>query len=116
MSYSNIHSANPSSLPSDYAAIYRHAAARANGEDASIMEEDETGEESIEPVRPHKPTVARDEENKLPAWAGGPTERTPLVPRIEEDVDGEDIEQTSLGRQYWEETKILVKYTLPVVG
>ena len=120
MSSSFIHTANPSSLPSDYAAIHRHAiACSANAEDVpSIAENDvETGEASSEPLmRSRNPTIARSDMNKLPAWAGGPTERTPLinpVPRIEEDFDSEDVEQVSLLQQYREEAKILARYTLP---
>lgn len=120
MSTSYIHCAIPSSLPSDYAAIHRHAAANANAEGTFHAETDNVnGEASSEPIRPQKPTMAKSDPNKLPAWAAGPTERTPLitpVPRIEETVDGEDMDQSSLAHQYWEETKILVKYTLPVVG
>lgn len=120
MSFSYIHCANPSSLPSDYAAIHRHAVTRAGGRDASILEEDEdeSGEANSEPVRPRWPTLAQSDTTWLTELASGPTERMPLltsIPRIEEEVDGEDMDQFSIGRQYWEEARILVKYTLPVV-
>ncbi|KAF7794040.1 hypothetical protein EIP86_005168 [Pleurotus ostreatoroseus] len=51
-----------------------------------------------------------------------PTENTPLlaplVPRIPEEVDGEDLRPGSDRRHsaIWEEVKILSKYTLPVFG
>lgn len=42
----------------------------------------------------------------------------PLVPRIQEDVDDEDLRPGSAQRKnvIWEELKILSKYTLPVFG
>ena len=76
-------------------------------------------------IRPINPTMA-----PLPDKYGHrsgpnkptPTENTPLlaplVPRIPEDVDEEDLRPGSDKRNYatWEEIKILSKYTLPVFG
>ena len=76
-------------------------------------------------IRPINPTMA-----PLPNKFGhrsGPhqpdaTETTPLlgplVPRIQEEVDDEDLRPGSEKRQraIWEEIKILSKYTLPVFG
>ncbi len=55
-----------------------------------------------------------------------PSETTPLlnplVPRIEEEVDTENCSEGNVlsghkhRKMYWEEGKILVKYTLPVLG
>jgi len=70
--------------------------------------------------RPQNPTMASSRKGDLPS------ETTPLlnplVPRIEEDVDTENCsEGNGLSvhkhrKMYWEEGKILVKYTLPVLG
>ena len=76
-------------------------------------------------IRPINPTMG-----PLPDKAGHrsgpnppqPSENTPLlaplVPRIQEEVDGEDLRPGSAKRQsaVWEEIKILSKYTLPVFG
>lgn len=76
-------------------------------------------------IRPMNPTMG-----PLPDKSGHrssphepePTENTPLlaplVPRIQEEVDEEDLRPGSAKRQgaIWEEVKILSKYTLPVFG
>lgn len=83
----------------------------------------------VHPYRPQNPTMAPSgpkvsrNEDKTDL----PSETTPLlnplVPRIEEEVDAENFtEDVNLpsflthSRMYWEEGKILVKYTLPVLG
>ncbi|KAH8110297.1 MATE efflux family protein [Phellopilus nigrolimitatus] len=85
-------------------------------------------------IRPLNPSMAplplphsTDHDNTR-QWTSGsksiiPTENTPLlgplVPRIEEEVDGEDredFEGQSTFVKYWEESKILMKYTMPVFG
>lgn len=55
---------------------------------------------------------------RFPTWTGVPTERTPLVSSapLFEEADEEIAEHVSLGQQYWTETVILLKYTLPVVA
>jgi MATE family multidrug resistance protein len=62
-------------------------------------------------------------------WTGSkaviPTENTPLlgplVPRILEDVDSDAEEPDAMahhsnGHMYWEEFRILMKYTMPILG
>lgn len=147
MSSTYVHYSAPSSLPSDYALLSRYASARPvyDEPDESAIENDvpdqsdpsERVEDRLSPrrssfptefIRPLNPTLG-----SLPvdrSWSGSksviPSENTPLlgplVPRIEEEVegdvrDGEGPSARSLRLAvYWEETKILSKYTLPVFG
>ncbi|PSS37982.1 hypothetical protein PHLCEN_2v165 [Hermanssonia centrifuga] len=147
MSSTYVHYSTPSSLPSDYALLSRYAAAHNNlsdhqedDEQAVVPDEILNGDDDIAPssskkkrrssfptsyITPFNPTMG-----PLPDKMGrrsGPmkhqsTETTPLlaplVPRIQEDVDNEDVNPPT-GRRpnvLWEETKILAKYTLPVFG
>ncbi|TDL13472.1 MATE efflux family protein [Rickenella mellea] len=152
MSSTFVHYSTPSSLPSDYALLSRFASSRRNNDnnDSAIENtEDESDEAEQVPegrlsprrssfpaeyIRPLNPTMApmpSMSANKHKTWSSGsksviPSENTPLlgplVPRIEEEVDGEDNEERAQAarnikiRAYWEETKILAKYTLPVFG
>lgn len=60
--------------------------------------------------------------HRIGPTASAPTENTPLlaplVPRIPEDVDGEDLDPENGERPnvLWEEIRILTKYALPVCG
>ncbi|THG97308.1 hypothetical protein EW026_g4664 [Hermanssonia centrifuga] len=147
MSSTYVHYSTPSSLPSDYALLSRYATAHNNlsdhqedDEQAVVPDEVLNGDDDIAPssskkkrrssfptsyITPFNPTMG-----PLPDKMGrrsGPmkhqsTETTPLlaplVPRIQEDVDNEDVNPPT-GRRpnvLWEETKILAKYTLPVFG
>ncbi|KZP13415.1 MATE efflux family protein [Athelia psychrophila] len=47
---------------------------------------------------------------------GAATENTPLIPRINEPTPGEDDDDKALAVMFWEELRVLCKYTLPVFG
>jgi len=54
---------------------------------------------------------------KDPLTENGATENTPLlVPRIEEGQSGDEDRTKSNTAMFWEEMRILSKYTLPVFG
>ncbi|KAI5118900.1 hypothetical protein M0805_002816 [Coniferiporia weirii] len=125
---SSYHHGTPSSLPSDYAVISRYAGAHAGHPVAGNATDNEDADESIldrKRARPPNPSMAPSTSassssgSSIDPWKVL-SENTPLlgtsVPRIEEAVDGEDMALTSVRSQYWEETKILMKYTLPVFG
>lgn len=140
MSSTYVHYSTPSSLPSDYAILSRYAASRAPAE-----EEENTGpvngEEDIEdndhlgvpinshvaqrrtsfpsmyikPPNPPAPAIPDEDGTKSTA----PTEYTPLlIPRIQEEED-EEVTGSDTGSKlhvFWEELRILLKYSFPVYG
>lgn len=142
MSQTYMHYSTSSSLPSDYALLSRYAAARGLDENANTIASDEevevnnhdTGEPSDASlthqrvsrrssfptpfIRPLNPTIAsRPDTSVAPVTLAN--EYTPLlVPRIEEegdDLPGAAGEHTPRSL-FWEELRILMKYTLPVYG
>ena len=142
MSQTYMHYSTSSSLPSDYALLSRYAAARGLDENANTIASDEEIEannhDAGEPsdaslthqrvsrrssfptpfIRPLNPTIAsRPDTSVAPVTLAN--EYTPLlVPRIEEegdDLPGAAGEHTPRSL-FWEELRILMKYTLPVYG
>lgn len=140
MSSTYVHYSAPSSLPSDYAILSRYAASRAPAEeeeDTGAIDGEEDAEdhdhlgvpinshltqrrtsfpsEYIRPPNPPAPAVPDEDGTKSTA----PTEYTPLlIPRIQEEED-EEVPGSNTGSSlhvFWEEARILLKYTLPVYG
>lgn len=132
-------SGTPSSLPQDYAILSRFAAPL-SGETQEELEassarndQEECDEEDTllvprQQVRrtsfpssyilPPQPSM-----NIIPTAPSvlQPTENTPLlaplIPRIRENVDFPiDGREPSTAQMYWEELRILLKYSLPVFG
>ncbi|THH09581.1 hypothetical protein EW145_g1918 [Phellinidium pouzarii] len=124
----NAHYTTPSSLPSDYAAISRYAAATAphpsNSEqvdNSDCSDSDSTVEHDRNSVDRKRARPSKPLKQGIPSRPSAVTsENTPLLsppaPRIEEYVDSEDSEHVSIRLQYWEECKVIVRYTLPVLG
>ncbi|KAF7323676.1 RNA helicase [Mycena kentingensis (nom. inval.)] len=115
---SHAHSA-VGSLPSDYATVERYAAAQHS---AGATEDAEHPHATIY-RRPSRPSMVSPASALHPHSAPIPTETTPLIspappiPRIHEDVDGEEAEtEGSTAAIYWSELGILTKYSLPVFG
>jgi len=107
MSSTYAHYQGPASLPQDYAILNR-----LNNDNDN--EEDQQQQESY--TRPTKMTIGT-----RPDLLRVPTESTPLltppVPRIEEDIDRNDPNDSeSAIRMFWEELFVLAKYSLPVFG
>ncbi|KAJ6571996.1 mate-domain-containing protein [Mycena capillaripes] len=120
---SYVHSMTSGSLPSDYAAVSRYAAAHPTeteqNADSAHAESSHTSNSHIarRPSRPSMaaPTIAHNLHLTLP-----PTETTPLlnsdppVPRIQEEYPSDnDLSTTEV---YLSELWILTKYSLPVFG
>lgn len=139
MSSTYVHYSTPSSLPSDYAILSRYAPSQtpeAEEDTGEISEEEEAGDRAhldipsnlhvarrrtsfptmyIKPPNPPGPAIPGDDGSKSTA----PTEYTPLlIPRIQEEGDDEVIgpDAASSLHAFWEEFRILLKYTLPVYG
>ncbi|ETW75964.1 multidrug flippase [Heterobasidion irregulare TC 32-1] len=133
MSQTYMHYATSSSLPSDYAILSRYAAARSLDENTNTIASNEELEAKPSDassthqrrsnfptpfIRPLNPTIAsRPDTSVAPVTLAN--EFTPLlVPRIEEESDdlpgaaGEHAPRSL----FWEELRILMKYTLPVYG
>jgi MATE family multidrug resistance protein len=120
-----MHYGTPSSLPSDYAILSRYASPR---DDSSDDTHDYNDSNDVQDdTLPHGRTIGRrasfpfpylnPQQPRLPEHFSskdtGPDEYTPLlVPRIEEESS------TSNGtvKVYRDELRILLKYTLPVLG
>lgn len=101
MSSTYAHYQGPSSLPNDYAIL---SAFNENNNDSRTI----THRNDYE--RPKHPSIA----------ARPPQETTPLlsdppVPRIIEDTDKNDIEESTF-KMFWDELCILAKYAFPVFG
>ncbi|KAI0945255.1 hypothetical protein AcW1_001519 [Taiwanofungus camphoratus] len=145
MSSTYVHYSTPSSLPSDYALLSRYAAAHEENDEEDVFDEQESIPEAPRDelnvprsksqitrrrsfptsyIDPFSPTMG-----PLPDKSGyrsGPkvpnvNESTPLlaplVPRIEEEVDRENTNETEHSvNMFREELAILTKYTLPVFG
>ncbi|KIJ59881.1 hypothetical protein HYDPIDRAFT_117978 [Hydnomerulius pinastri MD-312] len=124
-------SGTPSSLPQDYAILARFANDHDehHGDEVLPVIEDEqlSPTASVSSMQKDyltssipnstKPVPSGDSNLQAPAYA---SETTPLlgppIPRIEENVDFVSCEGRSRASMYWEETKILFKYSLPVFG
>jgi MATE family multidrug resistance protein len=145
MSSTYVHYGTPSSVPSDYGVLARYASGAPahepdSGEHQPLLapptmhRSRSRSHEALRSSRtthaqPHAPYVPVPGTGKLEAAPSlssishGYTEATPLlIPRIVEAVDEEEA-QEALGdvepkahNVYWEELKILAKYTLPILG
>lgn len=119
----------PSSLPADYAILSRYAGHHPDEHEAPQSDsEDQDPSTSSRPssagrrqsfpesyIRPRNPTMGFAEGTKPP------TEISPLlnppIPRIDEEMNRNDVDDdgTRLS-MYWEELRILTRYSLPVFG
>jgi MATE family multidrug resistance protein len=131
------------SLPNDYAILARfaHDDDENEDEDRNVLadaEEDarhtEVDRRAQSPrrssfpssyIRPPPPTIPSMNfksgiPDNHPLLDNGATENTPLlgplVPRIEEEQPGDEDDTKSNTTMFWEEMRILSKYTLPVFG
>ncbi|KAG6333588.1 hypothetical protein ID866_5504 [Astraeus odoratus] len=110
----------PSSVPQDYGLLAHyvgsHIERRCQEADADVSTIDHF-DENAGPRRP-VPTIPLSKVNaELPSLV---SETTPLlvppVPRIPEDVDVAFCDSRSASDVFWDEVKILLKYSLPVFG
>ncbi|KAI0264617.1 MATE efflux family protein [Gloeopeniophorella convolvens] len=134
----SMHYGTPSSLPSDYAILSRYSAARGGATHTDDPADDDhhdstdpsqplldgptpagrtIGRRSSFPsphFRPLQPKLPEPFASKIPT----PDEYTPLlVPRIDEEVnESTDPDHPTGTKIFAEEFRILVKYTLPVLG
>lgn len=116
----------PASLPSDYATLSRYSTALSDSQDRTGSDEDEdslgTDGERARPRTPRRlsfptPYIRPPQPSMGPGSAGGGValETTPLlVPRINEELDGDNDNNPMT--MFWEELRILTRYTLPVYG
>ncbi|KAH9017086.1 MATE efflux family protein [Lactarius deliciosus] len=132
----SIHYGTPSSLPSDYALLSRYAGSRenANRDDSPDDTHDCTDSNDVQDdIHPHgrpigrrtafpfpylQPLQPKSPEHFSPK-VSGPDEYSPLlVPRIEEDdsAGNDPAHPLSSAKVYRDELRILLKYTLPVLG
>ena len=133
MSYTYAHyQASASSIPTDYGLISRYAAAHPDRVHDEHNEDGEPDSESTllgpeDALNRRRASFQRH--TTIPAMTSVPkpfteSETTPLlgtnppVPRIieEGDIPEEGKPEPGLTATYWEEIKILIKYTLPVYG
>jgi hypothetical protein len=110
------HRATTGSLPSDYAMLSGYAA-QSEAPDGDINANDLIGDSLSHYPRPRNP-IMRPVRKQSSTISLPHSERTPLlantVPRIYEDVVAD--ESSTWLTEYFEELKILSKYTLPVFG
>jgi len=122
------------SLPNDYAILARFAHDDRKNEERNHTEE-EDGEDRVRAqsprrssfpssyIRPPPPAIPSMDfkSDRHLVVENSPTENTPLlgplVPRIQEEPGDEDHNDTKSNMTtFWEEMRILSKYTLPVFG
>lgn len=115
-----IHYGSPSSLPSDYAILSRYAATDDTNDTNDSTDDDHP---HARPIRRRTSCPFPHLQPNLPELLSSnvikPDEYTPLlVPRIEEEDDASnDLDHPlSTSKVYRDETRILFKYTLPVLG
>ncbi|KAF7979304.1 hypothetical protein HWV62_43024 [Athelia sp. TMB] len=126
------------SLPNDYAILAQFAQQNTRGNDNDNNEAAESTDDllpthltSTSPRRTSfpasylKPQVQKltfkshtvgSSSDEVPSSVGAATENTPLIPRIDEPTPGEDDDDKALAVMFWEEFRVLLKYTLPVFG
>ncbi|KAF7323681.1 RNA helicase [Mycena kentingensis (nom. inval.)] len=92
------------SRASAYATVSRYAARHAPAQDIG-----EYPRTSI-PRRPSRPALDESEQQQRPHSAPMPTETTPLILLPARNTEG------GTAAEYWEELKILTRYSLPVFG
>ena len=136
LAMASMHYGTPSSLPSDYAILSRYATSRENPNrdnspddphdysDSNDVQDDihphgrpiahRTGFPSpyLQPLQPKLPEDFSSKDTR-------PNEYTPLlVPRIEEEdsTSNGPTHPPSIAKVYSEELRILIKYTIPVLG
>ena len=131
-----MHYGTPSSLPSDYAILSRYASPRenANRDDSPDDTHDYAHSNDVQDdTHPHGRPIGRRTDfpfpylkplqpklpDNFPSKDTGPDEYTPLlVPRIEEETSSSNdpTHPSSTVKIYGDELRILLKYTLPVLG
>ncbi|KAH9051842.1 MATE efflux family protein, partial [Lactarius vividus] len=131
-----IHYGTPSSLPSDYALLSRYASSRenANRDDSPDDTHDFTDSNDVQDdIHPHGRPIGRRTSFPFPYLqplqpkspehfspkASRPDEYSPLlVPRIDEEgsASNDPANPLSSARVYRDELRILLEYTMPVLG
>ncbi|KAH9039515.1 MATE efflux family protein [Lactarius pseudohatsudake] len=129
----SIHYGTPSSLPSDYALLSRYASSRENANRDDSPDDTHDCTDSNDDIHPHGRPIGRRTtfpfpylqplQPKSPEYfspkVARPDEYSPLlVPRIEEDdsTGNDPAHPLSSAKVYRDEFRILLKYTLPILG
>ncbi|KAH9049321.1 MATE efflux family protein [Lactarius hengduanensis] len=129
----SIHYGTPSSLPSDYALLSRYASSRENANRDDSPDDTHDCTDSNDDIHPHGRPIGRRTtfpfpylqplQPKSPEYfspkVARPDEYSPLlVPRIEEDdsAGNDPAHPLSSAKVYRDEFRILLKYTLPILG
>lgn len=128
MSSTFAHYQGPASLPSDYAILSRYAGNHPDEHETENSDSEEDPSSSLQPsstihrqlsqedyIRPRNPTMG------FPDGTTPPSEITPLlnppIPRIDEETTHSTTGDNETGvSMFWQELRILTRYSLPVFG